>query len=219
MLPRVVRPPPVRGARAVLSHDLACGRQRYLPSSPNHAQARRRRLRAPPGQARSRGVTLVRGVIAAGGPMRRTAMAVTSYGACACRQCGRRVRAGHRRPELARTRPGRQAAAARGAAGTKTVDYGGYTIDVPAGWPVYRLAAQPWRCVRYDRHAVYLGRPGPDQQCPAHLVGRTDAVRIDGRVIRMPAPRVTYQRRRRRDQPGERPVRAASRDRARRGRP
>jgi len=66
--------------------------------------------------------------------------------------------------------------------GTKTVAYAGYVIEVPAGWPVYRLATQPHRCVRYDVHAVYLGTPGPDQQCPAHLVGRTEAVRIDSTV-------------------------------------
>ncbi len=62
---------------------------------------------------------------------------------------------------------------------TKPVAYDGYVVEVPAGWPVYRLAAAPRRCVRYDTHAVYLGAPGPDQQCPAHLVGRTEAVRID----------------------------------------
>ncbi len=84
--------------------------------------------------------------------------------------------------------------AAWGAPGTKTVEYGGYTVDVPAAWPVYRLGAQPWRCVRYDRHAVYLGNPGPDQQCPAHLVGRTEAVRIARGVIHLPAMKVAYQR-------------------------
>src|SRR6266699_3800606 len=63
---------------------------------------------------------------------------------------------------------------------TKTVRFGGYLIDVPAGWPVYRLAARPHQCVRYDRHAVYLGKPGSDQRCPAHLVGRTEAITIDG---------------------------------------
>src|SRR5579859_5619355 len=57
-------------------------------------------------------------------------------------------------------------------AGTKVVAFAGYTIDVPAGWPVYRLARDPSRCVRYDRNAVYLGQPGADQQCPAHLAGR-----------------------------------------------
>ncbi len=47
-----------------------------------------------------------------------------------------------------------------------------YTIDVPAAWPVYRLARDPSRCVRYDQNAVYLGQPGANQQCPAHLAGR-----------------------------------------------
>jgi hypothetical protein len=31
-------------------------------------------------------------------------------------------------------------------------------------------------CVRFNRHAVYLGRPGPTQLCPAHAVGRTEAI-------------------------------------------
>ena len=65
---------------------------------------------------------------------------------------------------LART----TAAAAR----TKRVAYAGYTIEVPASWPVYRLARDPYRCVRYDQNAVYLGQPGANQQCPAHLAGR-----------------------------------------------
>jgi len=61
----------------------------------------------------------------------------------------------------------------------KMVRYAGYTIRVPASWPVYRLDRDPGRCVRYDRHAVYLGRPGANQQCPAHLVGRTATVSIE----------------------------------------
>ncbi|MGO9219343.1 MAG: hypothetical protein ACLP5E_16505, partial [Streptosporangiaceae bacterium] len=62
--------------------------------------------------------------------------------------------------------------------GFKVVRYAGYTIRVPASWPVYRLDRDPSRCVRYDRHAVYLGRPGPNEQCPAHLVGRTATISI-----------------------------------------
>ena len=61
----------------------------------------------------------------------------------------------------------------------KVVRYAGYTIRVPASWPVYRLDRDPSRCVRYDRHAVYLGRPGANQLCPAHLVGRTATVSIE----------------------------------------
>ena len=60
----------------------------------------------------------------------------------------------------------------------KQVRFGGYTLEVPAGWPVYRLDRDPGRCVRYDQHAVYLGQPGADQQCPAHLVGRTETISV-----------------------------------------
>src|ERR1700679_920383 len=60
------------------------------------------------------------------------------------------------------------------AAATKTVVFAGYELDVPASWPVYRLDENPRTCVRYDVHAVYLGRPGPDMSCPAGLVGRTE---------------------------------------------
>ena len=79
--------------------------------------------------------------------------------------------------------PGRGAVAARLAAQAsrpvfKVVRYAGYTIRVPASWPVYRLDRDPSQCVRYDRHAVYLGRPGANQQCPAHLVGRTATISI-----------------------------------------
>src|ERR1700678_64010 len=63
-------------------------------------------------------------------------------------------------------------------AGMKTVEYAGYELSVPASWPVYRLAEDPSQCVRYDVHALYLGTPGPDQYCPAGLVGRTDTVSI-----------------------------------------
>ncbi len=42
----------------------------------------------------------------------------------------------------------------------KTVRYGGYVLTVPAAWPVYRLGPGSTQCVRYDRHAVYLGQPG-----------------------------------------------------------
>ncbi len=62
--------------------------------------------------------------------------------------------------------------------GFKVVRFAGYTIRVPASWPVYRLARDPRRCVRYDRHAVYLGQPGVNQVCPAHLVGRTATISI-----------------------------------------
>lgn len=74
---------------------------------------------------------------------------------------------------IARSRAGTGAIPARlTAAGLQQVRFGGYTFRVPASWPVYRLDRDPTRCVRYDRHAVYLGRPGADQQCPAHPAPR-----------------------------------------------
>ena len=61
---------------------------------------------------------------------------------------------------------------------TQTVTFGGYTVSVPASWPVYDLTKNPRQCVRYDVNAVYLGTPGPDQDCPPNLVGRVDTVTI-----------------------------------------
>ncbi|MEY9863691.1 hypothetical protein ABH935_009344 [Catenulispora sp. GAS73] len=70
--------------------------------------------------------------------------------------------------------------------GVKEVSYAGTTVEVPVSWPVHDLTAEPHTCIRYDRHAVYLGDPGPDQNCPADAVGRTETVRIasDGKVTR-----------------------------------
>ncbi|MBI1758639.1 MAG: DUF1906 domain-containing protein [Actinobacteria bacterium] len=62
---------------------------------------------------------------------------------------------------------------------TRTVTYHGVRLTVPASWPVIDLTANPTACVRLDRAAVYLGQPGPDQDCPAGLVGRTDTVLIE----------------------------------------
>ena len=77
------------------------------------------------------------------------------------------------------------AADAGAGTGSRTVEYRGYEIAVPASWPVHRLAANPSTCVRFDRHAVYLGHPGADQSCPAHVVGRSGAVLVE------PLPRAT----------------------------
>ncbi|MFJ2826200.1 glycoside hydrolase domain-containing protein [Streptomyces sp. NPDC087263] len=40
------------------------------------------------------------------------------------------------------------------------------------------LEKNPDACVRFDRHAVYLGTPGGRQDCPARLRGRTEALLI-----------------------------------------
>ncbi|MER6398023.1 DUF1906 domain-containing protein [Kitasatospora sp. NPDC001603] len=50
---------------------------------------------------------------------------------------------------------------------------------MPADWPVIDLTADPTACVRFDQHAVYLGTPGTRQDCPAHLVGRTEALLLE----------------------------------------
>ncbi|MGA2927765.1 MAG: glycoside hydrolase domain-containing protein [Solirubrobacteraceae bacterium] len=71
------------------------------------------------------------------------------------------------------------AAAASTAPATKLVRYRGERLVVPASWPVYRLWLEPTVCVRFNRHAVYLGRPGPVQRCPAHTAGRTEAVLVE----------------------------------------
>jgi len=64
-------------------------------------------------------------------------------------------------------------------AAAKTVHFGGRTVDVPAAWPVYKLAEHPQMCVRMDRRAVYLGRPGPSQSCPSQAIGRRRAILLE----------------------------------------
>jgi len=43
---------------------------------------------------------------------------------------------------------------------------------------VYNLATNPAVCVRFNRHAVYVGQPSARQRCPAHAVGRTEAILV-----------------------------------------
>jgi hypothetical protein len=73
--------------------------------------------------------------------------------------------------------------------GARTVSYRGYAVKVPAGWPVFRLAARAHTCVRFDRHAVYLGTPSTTQRCPADPLGRTEAILVSAqsRTARQPA--------------------------------
>ena len=60
----------------------------------------------------------------------------------------------------------------------KTVHYHGISLKVPAGWPVMRLGAHSTTCVRFNRHAVYLGEPGREQICPQQAIGRTEAILV-----------------------------------------
>ncbi len=61
----------------------------------------------------------------------------------------------------------------------KVIHYHGYRLLVPANWPVYSLDKAPATCVRFDHHAVYLGRPGTDERCPTAATGRTEAILIE----------------------------------------
>jgi hypothetical protein len=71
--------------------------------------------------------------------------------------------------------------AGRASAGThatvRVVSYRGYSFEVPNSWAVIDLTGSA-TCVRFDRHAVYLGNPASDQACPSWLVGTTEAVLI-----------------------------------------
>ena len=60
----------------------------------------------------------------------------------------------------------------------KTVSYRGYSFRVPAGWPVLHVSRTSVTCVNFDRHAIYLGDPGVDQDCPSGLLGTTEAVLV-----------------------------------------
>jgi hypothetical protein len=70
------------------------------------------------------------------------------------------------------------AAGAPGASGDTRVTYQGRTFSVPATWQVIDLEKHPETCVRFDRHAVYLGTPGARQDCPAKALGRTEALLV-----------------------------------------
>ena len=61
---------------------------------------------------------------------------------------------------------------------TKVVRYHRYAMRVPAAWPVYRLTPGSTTCVRFNRHAVYLGTPSTRQRCPASSLGRTEAILV-----------------------------------------
>jgi hypothetical protein len=59
------------------------------------------------------------------------------------------------------------------------VRFHGYRLTVPSAWSVYDLARTPSTCVRFNRHALYLGIPSANQRCPAHAVGRTEAILVE----------------------------------------
>ncbi len=72
-----------------------------------------------------------------------------------------------------------QPALAASSSSTHRVSFQGTSVAVPTAWPVIDLSKNPTACVRFDKHAVYLGSPGPNENCPANVLGRTEAVLIE----------------------------------------
>src|SRR5262249_58497140 len=75
--------------------------------------------------------------------------------------------------------PSDAAAAAAADPALRLVTYRGYSFKVPANWRVVHLAQHRRACVRFDRHAVYLGTPSRSQACPSRLLGTTEAMLIE----------------------------------------
>ncbi len=71
------------------------------------------------------------------------------------------------------------AASASAGSGWRTLTYRGYTVSVPRSWPVYDLSRDPSACVRFNRHALYLGVPSRTENCPASAAGRSDAILVE----------------------------------------
>lgn len=70
-------------------------------------------------------------------------------------------------------------AATAGINDTKTVRYLGYAFRVPASWPVIYNNRNRAGCVRFDQHAVYLGKVSANQFCPSWLLGTTESLLIE----------------------------------------
>lgn len=102
-----------------------------------------------------------------------TACAALAAGAT-CGPAAARPASGTEAGRVLGTAYGRASGAASGA--TRNVAYRGHTFTVPADWQVVDLTADPTACVRFDRHAVYLGDPAGNQDCPARVTGRTEAL-------------------------------------------
>jgi len=67
---------------------------------------------------------------------------------------------------------GRSHTSTGSAPAARTVAYAGRSFQIPADWPVTDLRTDPTACVRFDRNAVYLGTPGPEERCPAKGAGQ-----------------------------------------------
>jgi hypothetical protein len=83
------------------------------------------------------------------------------------------------------------AVGARAAGSTlRAVTYHGFTVRIPTSWPVFRLRGSH-TCVRFNRHALYLGVPAAQQQCPPGSVGRSEAILLEPLALRAPAAGAT----------------------------
>ena len=82
--------------------------------------------------------------------------------------------------------------AAAGAGPARSARYLGRTFTIPRGWRVIDLTAHPHQCVRFDRHVLYLGAPGRVQDCPAGLVGATEAMLLQPSARRAVPRAVDY---------------------------
>ena len=81
---------------------------------------------------------------------------------------------------LAWIAPGIPAAAAGSApAGWRSVSYAGESFDVPARWTTFDTATDPSACVRFDRHALYLGGEARHALCPTQAVGVEAAAQVE----------------------------------------
>ncbi|MGW1189740.1 glycoside hydrolase domain-containing protein, partial [Streptomyces sp. NPDC002559] len=90
--------------------------------------------------------------------------------------------------------PGPAHAAESARATEAAVTYQGRTFTVPESWEVIDLRDDPETCVRFDRHAVYLGTPGARQDCPAKVFGRTEALLLEPAEAAADEARVTENR-------------------------
>ncbi len=77
---------------------------------------------------------------------------------------------------------------AGGASASHLISYLGEQVSVPAAWQVQDLAAHPSACVRFDVHVVYEGRIGPQPDCPARVVGVTEAIHLEPLASRAAPP-------------------------------
>jgi hypothetical protein len=65
------------------------------------------------------------------------------------------------------------------AAAGKIVRWHGYQVALPRSWSIFDLGRDPATCVRFNRHALYVGVPSVNQRCPAHAAGRTEAILVE----------------------------------------